>query len=654
MGSEGIAVGMATKIPPHNLGEVIDATCHLIDHTKATVEDLLEFVKGPDFPTAGVIYNFEEIKNAYATGRGHILMRGIASIEENKKGFKIIISELPFQVNKASLVEKIADLVKNKKIVGVSDLRDESDKEGMRIVVDLKRDAYPQKILNQLYKNTAMQQTFYVNMLSLVNGIEPRVLTLKMMLSEYIKHRQDVVTRRTKFELNQAENRAHILRGLKKALENLDAVIKTIKQSKDKEAAHINLRKKFKFTDIQAQAILEMRLQQLAALERKKIIDELKEKLALIKELKSILASPSKVLKIIKNELLEMKNKYHSERKTKVHKGKIGEFSEEDLIPNEEVIITITEGNYIKRISISTYRTQQRGGKGIIGVVPREEDIVEHLFTSMSHDDVLFFTNFGRVFQLKVHEIPVGSRVSKGQAIVNLLNLNPEEKVTAVINLSDRQKHSYLIMGTKQGMIKKTALNQFANIRKSGLIAIKIKKGDELKWVQSVDNGDEIMMISESGQSIRFIEKNIRPLGRGTIGVRGIKLRRGDNVVAMVIINKNLLVGKKVKKDVDLLVVAENGYGKKTNINNYNRQNRGGVGIKTAQVTNKTGKVIDAKVLTSETNGLIMVSQGGQVIRLPIKGISRLGRATQGVILMRLSKGDKVTSLTLAENEKSK
>lgn len=653
-GTLGIAVGMATNIPPHNLGEVIDGIVYLIDKPEATVDELLQFIKGPDFPTAGIIYDFEEIKNAYATGRGHIIMRGVANIEEQEKGFRIIISELPYQVNKATLVEKIADLVKTKKIVGIADLRDESDRDGLRVVIDLKRDAYPQKILNHIYKNTSMQQTFGVNMLSLVDGIEPRVLTLKKMLSEYIKHRQEVVIRRTKFELDQAEARAHILRGLKKALDNIDAVIKTIKQSKDKEAAHSNLRKKFKFTDIQATAILEMRLQQLAALERKKIDGELKEKLTLIKELKSILDSPARVLKIIKKEVLELKEKYGSERKTKVHKGKIGEFQEEDLIPNEEVIITITRGNYIKRIPISTYRIQQRGGKGVIGVVPREEDIVEHLFASFAHDDVLFFTNFGRVFQLKVYEIPIGSRTSKGQAIVNLLNLDPEERVTAVINLSDRQKNSHLIMGTKQGMIKKTVLSQFSNIRKSGLIAIKIRKGDELRWVQTVGSGDEIFFVSENGQSIRFAEKNIRPLGRGTIGVRGIKLKKSDNVVAMAIINKNLLSpGNKDKKEVDLLVVTENGYGKKTKLANYTRQNRGGVGIKTAQVTQKTGKLIDAQVLTLKVADLIMVSQGGQVIRLPLRGISRLGRATQGVILMRLSSGDKVTSLTLAEKDKN-
>jgi DNA gyrase subunit A len=654
-GTLGIAVGMATNIPPHNLSEIIDGITHLIDHPKATIDELLQFIKGPDFPTAGVIYNFDEIKNAYATGRGHILMRGVASIEENKKSFRIIITELPYQVNKASLVEKIADLVKTKKIVGISDLRDESDRDGMRIVIDLKRDAYPQKILNQIYKNTPMQQTFYVNMLSLVNGIEPRVLTLKMMLAEYIKHRQEVICRRTEFELAQAENRAHILKGLKRALDNLDAVIKTIKQSRDRETAHQNLCKKFKFTDIQTKAILEMKLQQLAALERKKILDELKEKLALIKELKSILANPKKILKIIKEELLNLKEKYGDERKTKVHKGQIGEFSEEDLIPNEEMIVTITEGNYIKRIPINTYRTQRRGGKGIIGVKPREEDIVDYLFTSLTHDDVLFFTNFGRVFQLKVYEIPTGSRTSKGQAIVNLLQLGPEEIVTAFITLSESQKVPYLIMGTKQGMIKKTSLSQFSNIRKSGLVAIKIKKGDELKWVEGVNSKDEIIMVSAAGQSIRFAESDVRSMGRGTIGVRGMKLRSADSVISMDIIRKSLLdlVKKNKKLEADLLVVTENGYGKRTNLAHYTRQNRGGVGIKTAQVTNKTGKVVKAIIIDPKMSDVIMISRGGQVIRLPLKGISKLGRVTQGVILMRLTSEDKVTSLTLVEQEKN-
>lgn len=651
-GTLGIAVGMASNIPPHNLGEVCDAICHLIDNPEATIDDLLKFIKGPDFPTGGVIYNLQEIKNAYATGKGHILMRGIANIEEHKKGYRIVITELPFQVNKAMLVEKIAELIKNKKINGVSDLRDESDKEGLRIVIDLKRDSFPQKILNQLYKYTSLQQVFYVNMVALVNEIEPRLLTLKMVLQEYIKHRQEVVERRTRFDLQQAEERAHILEGLKKALDNLDAVIKTIKQSKDRDDAFRNLCRQFKFTDRQANAILEMKLQQLAALERKKIIDELKEKLALIKELKAILADPQKILEIIKNELIEIKEKYSSERLTKVYKGKVGEFSEEDLIPNEEVIITLTQGNYIKRMPLATYRTQQRGGKGIIGVVPREEDVVKHLFTSFTHDDVLFFTNLGKVYQLKVYEIPTGSRTSKGQAIVNFLHLSSEEKVNAVISLADRQKADFLVMATKNGMIKKTPLEQFENIRKSGLLAIKIRPDDELKWVKTVKKGDEIIMVSKQGQAIRFSEKNIRPMGRGTIGVRGMKLRKGDESVAMDIVNKSNIKDKKELNNLALLVVMANGYGKRTSLNNYQLQNRGGIGVKTAKITPKTGDLINAQIVSSNSENLIMVSKNGQVIKLAIKDISLLGRATQGVILMRLKGDDRVTSITVTEKNK--
>jgi len=645
-GALGIAVGMMTNIPPHNLSEVCDALCYLIDHPHASIDELLQFIKGPDFPTGGIIYNFSEIKNAYATGRGRILMRGVAKIEEDK-GFRIIISELPFQVNKAALIEKIAELVKVKKITGVADLRDESDKEGIRIVVDLKRDAYPQKVLNQIYKNTPLQQSFYVNMLALVEGIEPRVLTLKMFLSEYISHRKTVITRRTKFELKQAEDRAHILEGLKKALNNLDAVIKTIKQSKDRETAHKNLCRKFKFTSKQAEAILEMKLQQLAALERQKILDELKEKLVLIKRLKSILANPRKVLEIIKNELTELKEKYPSERKTRVHKGKVGEFTEEDLIPNEEMVVTITKGNYIKRIPINTYRIQRRGGKGVVGVVPKEEDVVEHLFTSFTHNDVLFFTNLGRVFQLKVYEIPLGSRVSKGQSMVNFLQLAPEENIQAVITISDREGINYLVMGTKNGMVKKTRLEEFAHIRKSGLIAIRIKKDDELKWVRGICTGDEIIMISQNGQSIRFAESDVRPMGRGTVGVRGMKLRKKDEVVAMDIIKKGEIKG-------GLLVVTENGYGKITDLVHYTKQRRGGIGNKTAAVNEKTGHLINAKIITKKVKDLIIVSQIGQIIRLPIKGIPHLGRATQGVILMRLSPGDKVTSISLVEKQKDR
>lgn len=639
-GTLGIAVGMATNIPPHNLGELCDGITYLIDNPDAPVDELMNFIKGPDFPTKGVIFNAEEIKVAYATGKGSIPMRAVANIEEDKKNFRIIITELPYQVNKATLLEKIAELVKLKKIVGLSDLRDESDQRGMRVVIDLKRDAYPQKILNQLFKFTPMQQTFHVNMLSLVDGIEPRVLTLKMMLEQYIKHRKEVVERRARFELAQAKARAHILEGFKKALDHINEVIKTIKQSKDKEQAKVNLMKKFKFSDLQTDAILEMRLHQLAALERQKIEDEYQEKLKLIKYLEALLKSPKKIFGVIKDELAEIKDKYADERKTKIVKGKIGDFSDTDLIPNEEVVVTITKGNYIKRIPISTYKIQGRGGKGVVGVTPKEEDIVEHLFTTMTHDDIWFFTNQGRVFQLKVYEIPVGSRIAKGQAIVNLLNTAPNESVTAALTSDVIKKYKYIFMFTKNGLIKKTKISEFENIRKSGLIAIRLRDDDELKWVKGSSGEDEAIIVSAEGQSIRFSEKDARPLGRGTIGVRGIKLRKGDQVVgADVVLKEN-------KGKSEILVIGENGYGKRTQLKNYHVQHRGGIGIKTSKVTPKTGKIIHGCIVDDRISDAILVSTQGQIIRLPYKSIPSLGRSTQGVILMRMKDNHKVASLT--------
>ncbi len=654
-GTMGIAVGMATNIPPHNLKEVIDTTLHLLDRPKATVEDLIEFLPGPDFPTGASIYNTQEIKNAYATGKGKIVMRAKASIEETEKGFSIIIYELPYQVNKAMLVEKIAELAKDKKIQGISDLRDESDRNGMRVVIELKKDSYPKKVLNQLYKKTSMQSAFYVNMLALVDGIQPRVLNLKMIIQYYINHRKEVVRRRCEFDLEKARQRLHILEGFKIALDNLNKIISTIKKSKNKEEAGKNLIKNFKLSEIQAAAILEMKLHQLARLERQKIEDEYKEKKKLITELEDILAKPKRILKVIKDELLEIKEKYGDERRTKIYRKAVDKFTSEDLIPNEEAIVVVTKGNYIKRLPISTYKSQGRGGKGVIGISTKEEDTVEHLVATFTHDNVLFFTNKGRVFQLKVYDIPRSSRLSKGQAIVNILQIGPDENVTGVITLEDFQKSKYLVMATKGGMIKKTAMKEYSQVRKSGLIAIKLKKDDELKWVKPTHGSDEIILITAHGQAIRFSEKDTRPMSRGTMGVKGINLKKDDFVVGMsIILEKIKLAAKKSVKGIkaDLLVISENGYGKKTLLKKYHLQRRGGVGIKTYRITGKTGELVDAWIMDKGNCDLIMISRAGQVIRLPIDSISRYGRVTSGVRLMKLNTKDNVSTVVCIENEK--
>ncbi|MCL5093731.1 MAG: DNA gyrase subunit A [Patescibacteria group bacterium] len=645
-GQEGIAVGMATKIPPHNLGELCDGICHLIDNSEATIEDLMQFVKGPDFPTGGVIYDIAEIKNAYGTGKGSIITRAVAEIEEGKKNdMRIVISEIPYQVNKAGLITKIAELVKEKKIQGIGDIRDESDrKDSVRIIIELKKDAYANKILNQLYKLTPMQTSYHVNMLALVDGIQPQVLTLKMIFEEFIKHRRVVVRRRTEFELKKAKDRAHILEGLLKALKNIDAVIKTIKASATKEIAHKNLKSKFKLTAIQAQAILDMRLQALAGLERKKIEDEYKELQKIIADLEAILKNEKKILDIIKNELLEIKNKYGDERRTKVIKGKLGEFTEADLVPNETVIVALTKGNYIKRILASTFRQQQRGGKGVVGMSTKEEDVLEHMVLTHNHDDIMFFTNQGRVFRSKVYEIPMASRIAKGSPIVNFIQLAPEEVVTSVITVTKDQNEGakYLFMSTKNGTVKKVPIEQFANVRRSGLIAIGLQKGDQLLWVKATNGNDEIIMASKSGLANRFKEKDVRPMGRAARGVRGMRLKKDDQLVGTdVIIPKG-----------ELLVIMENGYGKRTNIDEFSPHHRGGVGMKAAVVTPKTGNLSDVRIITELKEDLVVVSTKGVIIRVPLGGISKIGRATQGVRIMRLGDGDKVASVTLVVEEK--
>jgi len=677
-GTLGIAVGMATNIPPHNLGEVIDATLYLLKKPNCDVDELMRFVQGPDFPTGANIYDIKSIYEAYATGKGSIVMRSKASIEEGKRGaFRIIVNEIPYQVNKAGILEKIALHVKSKKLKGIADIRDESDRQGVRIVIELKKDAYPRKVLNQLFKFTQLQETFHVNMLALIDGLQPQVLTLKGILSEFVKHRHNVIVRRTKFELEKAQARLHILEGLRIAIDHINQVIATIKKSKNKDDAKINLMKKFKFSDLQADAILDMRLAQLAALERKQIEDEYKATLKLIKELKALLASEIKIKEVIKNELLEIKDKYADPRRTKVFKKAVDDLGAEDLVPNEPVIVTITKSNYIKRMPIATYKSQGRGGKGVIGMETKEEDKVEHILVTFTHNPILFFTNKGRVFETKVYEIPEATRQAKGQAIVNILNISPEEKVTAVISLAEETHAKYLLMATKHGVIKKTKISEYQNIRKSGLVAIGLKEKDELIWIKPTTGEDEIMIVTANGQSIRFKEKNVRPMGRSASGVRGILLKKEDIVVGMDVISGKVPSKKRTgttaesiaaekgieeseaqalmaeakeerkAKNSDILVVTENGFGKRSALGLYKVQGRGGSGIKTAKVTDKTGKIVSTRILPRAVQGdLMIISKKGQTIRIPVRGASRLGRDTQGVRLMCLNAGDNVASVS--------
>lgn len=645
-GAMGIAVGMATSIPTHNLSEVIDATVHIIDNPDADIDDLLAFIKGPDFPTGGIIFNKEDIKTAYATGKGRIVIRAKTDIVEEKSGqWQIIVTELPYQVNKAILLEKIAELVRDKKIEGIKDLRDESDKEGIRVVIELKKDAYPKKVLNQLFKHTELQSAFHVNLLALVDGIQPRVLTLKDILFEFIKHRKEVIVRRTQFDLDKAKDRAHILEGLVMALEDIDKIINTIKKSKDKDDAKLNLIKKFKLSERQAVAILEMKLQQLANLERLKVEEELKEKKKLIRDLTELLKSDKKILGVIRQELLDLKEKYGDERRTKVVPHAIDKFSQEDLIPNESTVVVITKDGYIKRLSPDTFKTQSRGGKGVIGLVTKEEDVVEHLFTTMTHADLLFFTTRGRVFQLKAYDVPTGSRTSKGQAIVNFLQLSPEEKISAALALSEvRDDNKFLVMVTKKGIIKKVKFEEFDNVRRSGLIAIKLKADDNLEWVKPSSGKDDIILVTAQGQAIRFKETGVRAMGRSAAGVRAIRLKKGDWVVGIDIIFE----GKPTKEE-QLLVVMDNGFAKRTKVTEFKTQGRGGSGVKAAKVTSKTGKVVAAFVVNAKLaeEDLIVMSEKGQVIRLPLKSVSVLGRATQGVRVMRFKvSNDTVASVT--------
>ncbi len=639
-GQLGIAVGMATNIPPHNLSELIEAEVHMIDHPDASLDDLLEYVKGPDFPTGGVIYGKESIRTAYATGRGGVVTRGVAEIVEGKAGrHQIVITEIPYALNKETLVLKIADLVREKKLTGISDLRDETARGHVRIVIDLKKDAYPKKLLNQLYKLTPLQTSFHFNMMALIDGIQPRVLGLQDIISEHIKHRRVVVRKRTEFELRKAQERAHILEGLKTALDHIDEVIVTIRASETTEEAQLNLMKKFKLTDIQARAILAMQLRTLAGLERKKIEDELAELKKLIAALEAILADEKKILKIIKDELAALRKQYGDERRTRVIPSELGKMSDEDLIADEQVVVTLTAANYIKRSPIAEYKRQGRGGKGRRGMATREEDVIEHVVNASTHDFLLFFTNKGRVFRIKTYEVPTVGLNAKGIAIVNLLQLQPEETVSSVINISKGVECQNLIMCTVRGVVKKTPFAQYQNVRSSGLIAINLDGGDELKWIRMTGGDDEVVISTSQGQAIRFHEKGARPMGRVARGVRGIRLRPGDHVIGMDI----------VEKGADIFVISKYGYGKRTSIDQFTPHARGGVGIRSAVVNDKTGELVGVKRLVGDDQELIIISRNGQTIRLGLKDIPALGRATQGVRIMRLNDGDEVVSLALVD-----
>jgi len=679
-GASGIAVGMATQIPPHNLSELVDGLVYMIEHptketkndktviaseakqsneeiatsplaprndksfsSEATVEDLIGLIKGPDFPTGASIYDQSEILAAYATGKGRIVMRAKAEIDEGTAGkMQIIVTELPYQVNKATLIARIADLVKEKKLDGIADLRDESDRKQMvRIVLDLKRDGRPQSILNNLYKHTAMQSVFNVNMVALVDGV-PHLLTLKTILEEFIRHRQTIIRKRSEFELREARAREHILEGLKIAVDNIDEVIATIRKSKDADEAKENLMKKFKLSELQSVAILDMQLRRLAALERQKIEDELRMVRETIAYLEDLLSHPEKILKVVKDELLKIKDKYGDDRKTRVYKQKVGEFNEEDLVANETTIVTITEGGYVKRQSPMSFRTQGRGGKGVMGISTKEADAVSHIFYTQTHDNLLFFTDKGKVFQVKVWEIPETQRAAKGQAIVNLINVETGDKVTAV--LTTRQKNEeakFMYMCTKKGTVKKTPLEEYANIRKNGLVAIKLDSTDILGWVTPSTGKDDMIIVSRKGQSIRFSESQVKPTHRDTSGVRGIKLSKDDEVVSLNI----------AKEDGELLIIMENGLGKKTKTSAWNKQGRGGQGVKAAQVTAKTGEIVTAELVDSSVDTLVLTSTKGQLIKMDLKEVPSLQRQTQGVILMRVKEGEKVVAATVVSSK---
>ena len=647
MGGLGIAVGMATNIPPHNLREVADATVHLIDNPKATTDDLLKFIQGPDFPMGAIAFDKKAIAHAYANGRGGVVVRGEAEIVENNKGFSIIITSIPFRVNKADMQEKIANLVRDKKIEGIREMRDESTSD-IRVVIDLKTGAQPQTVLNKLYKHTQLEDTFHYNMVALVDGV-PQTLSLKAILEEYVKHRTEVIRRRTEYDLKKAQDREHILLGLKKALDHIDKIIKLIRAAKDVPTAHAALMKEFKFSEIQAQAILDMRLQKLAGLERKKIEDELAAIQKLIKELEAILKSKVKMMNIIKADLLEIAEKYGDDRRTKIVKGGVKQLNPEDLVPDEESVLVLTKGGYVKRTNPAEYKTQRRGGVGVVDLNTKEEDIVTTLLTTSTHSDLLFFTDAGKVYQAKMYEIPEGRRATKGKSIMNFLPLESEEHVTSVLPV---QKEAWdegdrsLLMVTKEGVVKKSDAISFKDVRRSGLIAISLKEGDSLISASFVAKGDEVSLVTRNGQAIRFTEEDVRQMGRTAAGVAAMKLGKGDHIVSAGIL-------KNGDKDREILIVTELGFGKTTPAKEYKVQKRAGSGIKTAKVTDKTGKIVRGVIITGEDREdgeLVIMSKKGQVIKLPLKQVPTLGRDTQGVKVMKMRAGDSIASVVFVPN----
>jgi DNA gyrase subunit A len=640
-GTLGIAVGMATNIPPHNLGEVVDATVHLIENPEASTEDLLEFVQGPDFPLGAVAYNQKDIAHAYATGRGGVVVRGVAEITEDKKGNNIIlITSIPYRVNKSDLIVSMADLVRDKKLEGIRDIRDESTKE-TRIVIELKNNAQPQAVLNYLYKHTQLEEAFHYNMVMLVDGV-PETLSLEGVLAHFIEHRKDVVKKRTEFDLARAKDREHILLGLSKALDHIDEIIKLIKAAKDVQDAHASLMKKFKFSERQATAILEMRLQKLAGLERKKIEDELKEVQSLIKELEETLSSAKRILAVVKKDLLQLKEKYGDERRTRIVKGGVKNMSDEDLISDEAAMLTLTSSGLIKRTNPSEYKKQNRGGVGVIDLNTKEEDFVIRFLEGSTHDHILFFTDKGKVYQTRMFEIPEGKRATKGKSIMNVLPLSPEEHVTSIVSMPKDAKSkgeaTAFMLITNKGVAKKVKAEQFADVRKSGIIAMTLQKGDSLIASLPVMKGDTVMLATSGGQGIRFKESDIREMGRTAGGVRAMKLSGKDIIVGADVVRN--------EKESEFLVVMNMGYGKRTSVKEYKVQKRGGSGIKTGKVTAKTGSIIAARIVTPEMSEIIVASQKGQVIRTELKQVPQLSRATQGVRIMRLYEGDKIGAFT--------
>lgn len=644
-GNLGIAVGMATNLPPNNITEVLQAIQLVIKEPEADLDAIMDIVQGPDFPTGGIIYDREHIKRTYATGRGSIIMRARTEMEESKSGKpRIVITEVPYQVNKATMVEKIADLVRDKKIVGITDIRDESNKKGIRVVIELKKDAHSKKILNQLFKYTQMQTNFPVNMIALVDGLQPQVLNIKALIEYYIAHRKIVIRKRTEFDLRKAEERVHILHGLKIALDHIDEVIKTIRAASTQEQAKIDLIAKFQLSDRQAEAILSMQLRRLAALERKKIEDEIAELEKLIAHYQEILANPQLILNIINDEAEEMIQKYGDARRTEVIPYALGKFQITDTIPNDEMVVTITKENYIKRMPSTTFKSQKRGGKGVIGLTTKEEDEIQQMMATKNHNQLLFFTTEGRVFKLFVYEIDQASRQAKGQAVVNLLNLRPREKVVAMLDMTDNKDAKYLFMSTKQGVVKKTEIALFQNILSKGIIAIKIREDDELLWVKATKGENDVMIITQNGQSVRFHEEDVRPMGRASSGVRGIKLKGDDHVVSM-----NVIEDPKSR----IFVLTEKGLGKMSELSQYRIQSRGGSGIKAVMVTQKTGKVIGGRVLElKEVGDLLLISRQGQTLRIDVGDIPMRGRVTQGVYIMRFKgNDDTVASFSIVPKE---